>query len=119
MSGAGFLLISTICFLLVFLMYRMIKASEDKSREFGLYYAFVGVFAHLLVPILAPILGIAFVAGIVSLVLAFARQSSSRGLVNFSKELLRIGQETASKSSKALIEASAGGVLFGAGELQT
>ena len=39
--------------------------------------------------------------------------------MNFSKELLRIGQETAPESSKALIEASAGGVLFGAGELQT
>ena len=73
MNGAGFLLISTLCFLLVFLMYKMIKAGENKSREYGVYCTYAGVVAHILGPILVPILGILLLVGVVSLILAFAR----------------------------------------------
>ena len=73
MTSSGFLLLAAVCFALVFAMFRLIRAAEDKTREWGLYYGFIGLFAHLVVPVLAPVLGILLLVGLGSLILAFAR----------------------------------------------
>ena len=53
MTSSGFLLLAAICFALIYGLFRLIRAAEDKSREIGFYYGFVGLFAHLAVPVLA------------------------------------------------------------------
>ena len=73
MTSFSFLLLAAVCFALVYGMFRLIRAAEGKSREMGFYYGFVGLFAHLVVPVLAPVLGIVFLVGVISLILAFAR----------------------------------------------
>ena len=73
MSSFGFILIAAVCFAFVYGMYKAVTAAEDKSREWGLYYSFIPLFAHLAVPILAPVLGLALVIGVVCLFLAFAK----------------------------------------------
>lgn len=73
MSSSGFLLLATICFALIYGLFRLIRAAGVKSREIGFYYGFIGLFAHLAVPVLAPVLGIVFLIGLISLILAFSR----------------------------------------------
>lgn len=73
MTSSGFLLLAAVCFALIYGLFRLIRAAEDKSREIGFYYGFVGLFAHLVVPVLAPVLGVVFLIGVISLILAFSR----------------------------------------------
>ena len=73
MSAVGFLLLATLCFALIYGLFKVINALEDKTREWGIYYSCVTLFAHFVVPIIAPILGIVFLIGVVCLFLAFSK----------------------------------------------
>ena len=73
MTSSGFLLLAAVCFSLIYGLYRLVRAAEDKAQEIGFYYGFVGLFAHLAVPVLAPVLGVVFLIGVISLILAFSR----------------------------------------------
>ena len=73
MTSSGFLLLAAVCFTMIYGLFRLIRAAEDKSREIGFYYGFVGLFAHLAVPVLAPVLAVVFLIGVISLILAFSR----------------------------------------------
>ena len=73
MSSLGFLLLATLCFALIYGLFKVVNALEDKAREWGIYYSFTPLFAHFVVPILVPILGIVFLIGVVCLFLAFSK----------------------------------------------
>lgn len=73
MNAFGFLLIAALSFALIYGLYKVVNALEDKTREWGIYYSFTLLFAHFVVPILAPILGIVFLIGVVCLFLAFSK----------------------------------------------
>ena len=73
MSSLGFLLLAAVCFALVYGLCKAVSALEDKTREWGIYYSFTPLFAHFVVPIIAPILGVVFLIGVVCLFLAFSK----------------------------------------------
>lgn len=73
MTSSGFLLLAAVCFALIYGLFRLIQAAEDKAREIGFYYGFTGLFAHLLAPLLVPVFGVVLLIGVISLILAFSR----------------------------------------------
>ena len=73
MNSIGFLLVACLCFALIYGMFKVINAAEDKSREWGLYYSFVPLFVHFVAPILVPVLMLAFLIGVVCLFMAFSK----------------------------------------------
>ena len=73
MNSVGFLFVAALCFGLIYGLYKVVNAAEDKSREWGLYYSFVPLFIHLVAPILIPVLLLVFVIGSICLFLALAK----------------------------------------------
>lgn len=71
MSALGFLLLAAVCFALVYGLFKVVSALEDKTREWGLYYSFIPLFVHLVAPILVPVLGALLIAGLVFFALAW------------------------------------------------
>ena len=71
MSAVGFLLLAALSFALIYGLYKVVNAAEDKAREWGLYYSVGPLFVHLVAPILVPILVVLLIAGLVFFALAW------------------------------------------------